>query len=215
MPEPSTTDPAPESESTTGEADPDSPDPLTTSAANGFFETSAIGAPASAEAPRDLEVAFHLDTADTDPPAAGWLDEHLQRAARLAGVASGSLSVTLIDDAEMTRLHAEYCDDPTTTDVLTFDLREPGQPASRIEGDLAVCRDEAERQSAARGHDARTELLLYAVHGLLHLLGEDDHAPEDYQRMHQREDELLTALGFGPVFKSGAATSDGQAKELL
>ncbi|MEM7626809.1 MAG: rRNA maturation RNase YbeY [Planctomycetota bacterium] len=165
--------------------------------------------------PDGLQVTFHLDTPDADPPAAGWLEIYLDRAARLAGVTNGTLSVTLIDDTEMTRLHDEYCGDPTTTDVLTFDLCEPGQPASYLEGDLVVCRDEAERQAASRGHDARTELLLYAVHGLLHLLGEDDHEPDDYQRMHRREDELLTALGFGPVFGSGAgagADSTGETR---
>ena len=45
--------------------------------------------------------------------------------------------------------------------------------------------------------------------GLLHLLGEDDHDDDAFERMHHREDQLLTAMGLGPVFRSRSA--DGQA----
>ncbi|MBB6430911.1 rRNA maturation RNase YbeY [Algisphaera agarilytica] len=164
-----------------------------------------------ADADLGLQVTYTLDTSDTEPPSAGWLDEQLAQAVRLAGVTSGNLAVTLIDDPTMIQLHADHCDDPTPTDVLTFDLadREPPRPGdvvTHIDGDLVICREEAERQSSTRGHDARTELLLYAVHGLMHLLGEDDHDEHDYQRMHQREDQLLTDMGFGPVFHGQTET---------
>ncbi|MEM9883167.1 MAG: rRNA maturation RNase YbeY [Planctomycetota bacterium] len=155
-----------------------------------------------------LAVVFELHTDDTAPPAAGWLEPRLAEACALAGVIGGELAVTLIDDAAMAALHAEYRGDPTTTDVLTFDLREPvpaAGPTPRVEGDVVVCRDEAQRQATARGHSAREELLLYAVHGLLHLLGEDDHDSAAADRMHRREDELLTALGLGPIY-GGAAS---------
>lgn len=167
-------------------------------------EPESIHPPESA--PIEVEVCFTLEVTDTNPPTAGWIEQQLARALQVTGVRSGSLSVTLIDDATMQRLHAEHCDDPTTTDVLTFDLRDeaaiatPGESISHIDGDLVICRDEARRQAAARGHDTREELLLYAVHGLMHLLGEDDHDEADYQKMHEREDDLLTRLGLGPLF---------------
>lgn len=163
--------------------------------------------------PSGVELSFTLDTLDTDPPAAGWIESRLAEALRLTGVTSGSLSVTLIDDATMSRLHGEHCGDPTTTDVLTFDLSdtrgtsEAGSPLTQIDGDLVICRDEAQRQADERGHDARAELLLYAVHGLMHLLGEDDHDEASYQHMHRREDELLTRLGLGPLFAPPAPGS--------
>lgn len=148
-----------------------------------------------------LVIDYLLETDDTEPPTLGWLEAMLMEAAELAGVTSGRLGVTLIDDERMQQLHADYCDDPTTTDVLTFDLRdEPGDLDTPIDGDLVICRDEAVRQAQAHGHDTRVELLLYAVHGLLHLLGEDDHDEDDYRRMHQREDDLLGQLGLGCVF---------------
>ena len=145
-------------------------------------------------------VDLYLDADDVDPPAAGWLEPRLIHAARLAGVTAGHLSLNLFDGDEMGRLHDEHCGDPSPTDVITFDLRDT--PDAPLEGDLALGRDVAVRAAAERGHDARVELLLYALHGLLHLIGEDDRDPDDHDRMHRREDELLTAIGVGAVFRA-------------
>lgn len=148
-----------------------------------------------------LDLSVALQTSDADPPLAGWIEPWVSRVAAAAGVSSGRLSVLVVGDAEMADLHRRYMDIHATTDVLTFDLRDdPGDP---IDGDVVICLDEASRQAVARGHDARTEALLYVVHGLLHLLGEDDHDEGAYARMHRREDELLTAVGVGPVFARG------------
>lgn len=147
------------------------------------------------------QVILVLQTEDADPPAEGWLDAMLARVLALADPPPGStVNVVVVGDDEMAGLHERYRGETGTTDVLAFDLSvEAGGNA--IEGEIVICRDEAARQAARRGHDTRTELLLYAVHGLLHLLGEDDHDPDAYERMHRREDELLRAVGVGPVFE--------------
>lgn len=174
-------------------------------------ELSGAVAPSSAEESQwsaergGFTVHVHLHTADTQPPAGRWLADQMGRAAEVLQLNEGQLDLSIIDDAHMQQLHAEHCDDPTTTDVLTFDLRE--DDADPLEGDLMLCRDEAQRQAMARGHEARQELLLYAVHGLLHLLGEDDHEDAAYARMHQREDQLLTAMGLGPLFSVRTSAS--------
>ncbi len=157
--------------------------------------------PDSAE-DRTLAVALTQHAPDCDPPATGWLENQFARIARLAGVDQGQINLAIVDDDRMAQFHQQYCGEPGTTDVLTFDLRdEPGDtPGQPIEGDIVLCIDVAARQAQQRGHDTRLELLLYAVHGLLHLLGEDDHDPADYQKMHRREDDLLKRAGLGPVF---------------
>lgn len=148
-------------------------------------------------------MALIQNTPDCKPPAAGWLENQFARIADLAGVDQGQINLAIVDDDRMAECHQQYCGEPGTTDVLTFDLRdEPGRADADvpIEGDIVLCIDVAARQAQQRGHDTRLELLLYAVHGLLHLLGEDDHDPADYQKMHRREDELLKRAGLGPVF---------------
>lgn len=151
-----------------------------------------------------IHVQLHRQVPDTVPPSARWLPPRLARAAELAGADHATLTVVLVGDDLMRRLHHRYHRLRATTDVLTFDLRD--QPGDPLEADLVLCVDQARRQAAHRGHDARVELLLYAVHGLLHLLGHDDHDPRAAQRMHRREDELLTAVGVGPVFAPGKDT---------
>jgi probable rRNA maturation factor len=68
-------------------------------------------------------------------------------------------------------------------------------------GEVVLCVDEAARQAAEQGHTVAEELLLYAVHGLLHLCGYDDRTPADFAVMHAREDEILTHIGVGRLFK--------------
>jgi len=53
----------------------------------------------------------------------------------------------------------------------------------------------AQREGRARAIDPRDELLLYVVHGVLHLLGFDDHAPGDRRRMRAAERRALRAAG--------------------
>ncbi|MDG2292752.1 MAG: rRNA maturation RNase YbeY [Phycisphaerales bacterium] len=139
-----------------------------------------------------------LDAPDVDP---AWLLE--QTTAVIAHLARTTCRATIriVDDAEMIDLHVRYHDDPTTTDVLTFEGTSEPMP---LEVDIAVCLDEARRQSADRSHDVNSELLLYVVHGLLHCSGHDDHDPESHASMHAEEDRILKAIGVGSVYGGGA-----------
>ncbi len=152
-----------------------------------------------------IDLAFNTD--DAQPPLAGWLDVMLRRAADAAGVSRGRLGLVVVGDDEMAELHQAWKNVPGTTDVLTFDLSEPDAPGGSVEGDIVVCIDEAHRQAEQRGHPLRHEALLYAVHGLLHLLGEDDRDDASSERMHRREDELLTHIGIGSVYADPQDTS--------
>ncbi len=127
-----------------------------------------------------------------------WLKQRLHQLASLAGVNKGELNILIVNDAAMRRWHYRHMKKRSTTDVLSFDLRSSGdQPLC---ADLVVCYDVALRQAEKRRHAARLELLLYCLHGLLHMLGYDDLTPTEHQRMHQREDELLQQAGLPAVY---------------
>lgn len=160
-----------------------------------------------------LRIQLQQETSAPHPPLTRWLPAQLRKLALLAGVKSGTLTIVVVDDARMAELHLQYSRVPGTTDVLTFDLREtfgkgragPGArfPKNHIEGDIVVCLDVADREAKVRRRAVRLEVLLYALHGLLHLIGYDDHTPSDYQSLHRREDLLLTQAGIGPLFTDG------------
>ncbi len=108
-----------------------------------------------------------------------------------------AVSVVLADDALMVELHAEHLDDPTPTDVISFDLGEedlPGAPAA----ELFVGVEHAARVAAARGVRVERELALYVVHGVLHLCGFDDHDEADAAAMRVAERAVMDALGYEP-----------------
>jgi probable rRNA maturation factor len=75
--------------------------------------------------------------------------------------------------------------------VRSFDLTGPGDAG--LVAQIIVCADVAVRESRRGGHSAQRELLLYAVHGLLHLTGYDDTTPPKAARMRARQEELLDA----------------------
>lgn len=156
--------------------------------------------PGDDEADASSRVTVAWEVADCDPPVEPWLTDRLHAALDHLGLDQTHLNILIVDDAVMSQYHLDYCDIPGTTDVLTFDLRDPSENDAQPIGDLLLCIDEAKRQAAERGHATREELLLYAVHGLMHLLGEDDHDEQAYAAMHAREDALLEAIGVGRLF---------------
>ena len=113
----------------------------------------------------------------------------------------GELRIRVLADAAMEAAHLEYLDAPGTTDVITFDLAGgETEHTGVLDADLLLCLDEAERQAARRDHGVTEELLLYAIHGIMHCLGHDDHDDDAFARMHAAEDEVLEAIGVGPIF---------------
>lgn len=154
------------------------------------------------ESPDQSLAARPSPDADAEPQQlCDALAEALTDACRRLHIDRAQLSVVIVDDPHMTRLHEQFLKVPTTTDVLTFDLRDaPGDADQPIEGEIYICYDEARRRVAELKHPISHELLLYALHGLLHLLGYDDHDEQGWKLMHRIEDQLLEELGVGRVF---------------
>lgn len=63
-----------------------------------------------------------------------------------------------------------------------------------IEGDIVISVDQARVQAKQYKRSIKEELILYIVHGILHLNGYDDHKPKDAKKMRKREDELMIEL---------------------
>ena len=125
----------------------------------------------------------------------GLTDETVRRALALVLKEEGAelhLSVVLVDDAEIHRINRDFLQHDYPTDVISFDLRDDGPGA---DGEVLVSVDTARREASLRNVSLISEVLLYCVHGTLHLLGYDDHEPEERCRMHQRQTELLALIG--------------------
>lgn len=124
----------------------------------------------------------------------------LRKAIDLVPAAPPSISVALVGDKRMAALHEKFLSICGPTDVLTFELDSDAQRRVTA-GEIVLCVPFARREAKRRGIDLPEELLLYALHGVLHLSGYDDRTPADHARMHAEEDRILQRLGIGAVFR--------------
>jgi probable rRNA maturation factor len=137
--------------------------------------------------------AFHLSIhASVGAKEAPFLRRHLRAANALLPHSLKDVSIALVSDATMSKLHQQFMNIAGPTDVLTFPL--------------VICVPEARRRAKEQHARLGNELLLYAIHGMLHLCGMDDRTQKGFERMHRMEDEILTRLGIGPVFSPHLGT---------
>ena len=122
----------------------------------------------------------------------------IRKVVRLAGKdtwAGATISVSLLDHEEMVELNRRFTGRDGDTDVLAFPLEDERESEERVVGEIVVCASRAEREARARNVEPAEELLLYVVHGAVHLLGYDDHSAADKRRMYAREEEILQRAG--------------------
>jgi len=109
--------------------------------------------------------------------------------------AGGELSLAVVDGREMARLNRRFTGRRGQTDVLAFPLEEGPAPAALMVGEIVVNASLAAREARGRGAQPLHELMLYALHGALHLAGYDDHNRQDRAAMYSREEEILQRAG--------------------
>ena len=102
----------------------------------------------------------------------------------------GELSIVFLDDAALAALHGEFLDDPSTTDVITFE----GDPTLASAGEICVSVDTARTYAKKHRRHFSDELSLYVVHGWLHLAGYDDLRPEKKRIMRRAEGRAMDLL---------------------
>ena len=98
----------------------------------------------------------------------------------------GLVSVSLIDDSEIQRVHTQFMDNPDPTDVITFPYGE--------EGEILISVETATRKAAELEVSFEREITLYLVHGLLHLAGYEDATQEARMEMEGLQESLLNEL---------------------
>jgi probable rRNA maturation factor len=134
------------------------------------------------------------------PPAEDRLREVVLAALEEMGIKKGRVSVAVVDDTLMGRLNQQFLNHEGPTDVLSFPLE---QSEGWLEGEIVVSADTARRVAPKMGWTAAEELLLYVVHGVLHLAGHDDATEKQRTQMRQCEQKVLGRFGIIARYEEG------------
>jgi probable rRNA maturation factor len=113
------------------------------------------------------------------------LAEVARETLRREGLGRAELSLSFVDEDEITDLHERFMAEPGPTDVLAFPLDDVDGEGTRILGDVVVAPAEAARNNPA---DPAAEVRLLVVHGILHLLGYDHEEDGARTRMWERQE---------------------------
>ena len=121
---------------------------------------------------------------------------------RHEGVDRASLSIVFVSSQRIKALNKKFLGRDYTTDVLAFDLSDETSAKNKIKrkprtvlGDIIISTDAVLKNARAYKTGLSEETALYVIHGILHLLGFDDHKTRDAQRMRRKEQQLLVFLG--------------------
>jgi len=123
-----------------------------------------------------------------------------KRALRHEGVNWAELSVVFVSSQKIKAFNRNYLGRNHVTDVLAFNAAEPLKQTKKerrttVTGDIIISTDTAIKNARVYGNSVAHELALYIVHGLLHLLGYDDHSARKTKIMRNKERELMAYLG--------------------
>ena len=100
----------------------------------------------------------------------------------------GNVSVIFCSDNYILDINQRFLQHDYFTDIITFDYSE----GSKISGDLFISVDSVKENSIEYGTDFENELHRVIVHGILHLIGYDDHTDEDVRKMRSKENYYLS-----------------------
>ena len=89
------------------------------------------------------------------------------------------VEVSIVSDPDISEVHGRFLDDATATDVITFD-----------HGEIIVSADMAEDRASGFGHPIERELVLYIIHGLLHLAGYNDKSDGESEEMSSLQEKI-------------------------
>lgn len=100
----------------------------------------------------------------------------------------GDISIIFCSDNYILDINHKYLEHDYFTDIITFDYCE----GDRISGDLFISVDSVKENSLEYGDGFADELNRVIVHGILHLIGYDDHTDEDISMMRKKENYYLS-----------------------
>ena len=112
----------------------------------------------------------------------------IKNVAATYGKKIGEIGYMFVNDDKILEVNNEFLGHDYYTDIITFDYCE----GNRLSGDLFISVDSVRENAAFYGTEFADELNRVIVHGVLHLIGYDDHTEEDIAAMREKENYYLS-----------------------
>ena len=120
-----------------------------------------------------------------DPPLfKTWLKEVI----KTEGKKTGNIYYAFLSDEQLLEINKNYLQHNFYTDIITFPLSNSNEI---ISGDIFISIDRVKENAVQNKVDFENELKRVMVHGVLHLLGYDDHSDEEKKIMRSKEDYYI------------------------
>ncbi len=96
------------------------------------------------------------------------------------------VEISIVSDEVIEQVHVDFMDIPGATDVITF-----------AHGEIVISAETARSYGREYGNSFERELMLYIIHGLLHLAGHEDEDPQERVEMEKIQMEILERVWVG------------------
>ena len=132
-------------------------------------------------------IDFNFEDVEFDLPDKNTLTDWIKLAVESEGKILGDITYVFCSDEYLWNMNKQYLNHDYYTDIITFDYCE----GKKLSGDLFISIDSVRENAVEYGVEFDDELHRVMVHGLLHLIGYDDHTPEEEKTIHEKEDYYL------------------------
>lgn len=120
---------------------------------------------------------------DSDDLLRNWL----VRVASKEGLKIGDLIYNFVSESQILDTNKSFLQHDYLTDIITFNYNE----GKEVRGEVYICSDVVKENAKDLQVQKEVELRRVIIHGLLHLMGYDDHEESDIRQMRDAEEKSL------------------------
>ncbi|MBQ0016480.1 MAG: rRNA maturation RNase YbeY [Bacteroidales bacterium] len=134
-----------------------------------------------------MAITFAVTDVDFELPEADRVKKWIIATIENQNLKLGNIGYLFCSDAYLLEVNKQYLNHDTYTDIITFDYVE----ADRVSGDILISVDRVSENAKIFQVPFEQELHRVIIHGILHLLGQEDKSDRDAAMMRKKEDEAL------------------------
>ena len=135
-------------------------------------------------------ISFFKENTTFDIKQKNKIKAWLKNVAAGYGFEAGDLNYVFCDDEYLLEMNRQYLGHDYYTDIITFDSRED-TASKRLDGDIFISVDTVRANGTEYGEGFDREIMRVIAHGLLHLIGFDDHTKAEQKQMREAENTAL------------------------